>query len=65
MTIEKIMKEHLISSNQEAESAIEFVRDLLEREIEETEKNEPYATKSIEEMKVAVKQVSNLLDMFY
>jgi len=55
-------KYHL--SNSEADDAIEFVEELLEQQIAETEANEPYATASIHEMKIALKRVRDLLDLF-
>jgi len=61
--VKRIMDKHLILSETEMESAIEFVRDLLELNIEDTEKNEPYATNSIREMKIAITQVMNLTDL--
>ena len=44
-------------------NAIELVRELLELNIEDTEKNEPYATRSIHEMKIAIHQVMSLYDL--
>jgi hypothetical protein len=57
--IEKAMREHLISSS-EVEGAIEFVRDLLELNIEDTKTHEPYATRSMHEMRIAIQQIMSL-----
>jgi len=56
----KIKAEHLIFSEAEAETAIRFVRDLMELDIAVTEINEPYATRSIKEMKVAAQKIMGL-----
>lgn len=61
--IKQAMKRNTILSEQEAEDAINFVEELLSIEIEDTEKNEPYATRSIADMKVARNQVLNLTDV--
>jgi hypothetical protein len=59
--IAKAMKDSgVILDLDDAERAIEFVRDLLEIDAEETEINEPYATDSIAKMKLAIESVSNL-----
>jgi hypothetical protein len=63
--ITEIMKKHLICSVDEAQEAIDFVRDLIDAEIEFTEINEPYATNSIARMKVASEDISNLIDGLY
>ncbi|OME54019.1 hypothetical protein BSK59_15675 [Paenibacillus odorifer] len=61
--IEKAMKNNRIMSKEEAEFAIEFVRELLETDIDRTTENEPHATNSIHEMKVSVQRVDDLKDM--
>jgi hypothetical protein len=58
--IKKAMSENRIASFEEAEFAIEFVRDLLELQIEHTEKTEPYATNWIERAKNSARMVSDL-----
>lgn len=63
--VAKIMKSYLISSNLEAESAIEFVSELLEMEIASIIKNEPYATNSIRDLDVANQRVRDLLEVIY
>lgn len=60
MAVEKIKLNHLISSDNEAMEAIEFVAELLELAIDETEANEPYATRSIQEFKTAFERVRSL-----
>ena len=59
--IEEVMKRNLILSC-DVEDSINFVRDLLELEAEEIEKNEPYATKTINRLKEAAYEVFCLLD---
>lgn len=64
MTKEKfneIMKENCILAC-EVEDAIYFVRDLLESQADELKKNEPYATRSIQRIEEAAREVSDLLD---
>lgn len=61
--IKKAMKRNTILSAQEAEDAINFVEELLSIEIEHTEKTEPYATKTITDMKTARNQVFDLTDV--
>lgn len=64
MTKEKfneIMKENCILSC-EVEDAIYFVRDLLESQADELRENEPYATKAIQRIETAAREVSDLLD---
>ena len=63
MTKEKfneIMKENCILSC-EVEDAIYFVRDLLESQADELRENEPYATKSINRLEEAAREVGDLL----
>ena len=60
--IKKAMRDNLICSKEEAVSAIEFVRNLLEIDVEETQKNQPHAIFSIREMKIAISRVSDLED---
>jgi len=64
-TIKKIMKDNMIMSNQDAESALNFVRDLIDAEIDHMEKTEPYATNYINNMKEANSSLTNLLDELY
>jgi hypothetical protein len=64
MTKEKfneIMKENCILAC-EVEDAIYFVRDLLESQADELRENEPYATKAIQRIETAAREVSDLLD---
>lgn len=56
----KVKKEYLINSEEEALAAIEFVRSLLEIQIDETVKYEPYATNWIHEAKIAISKISDL-----
>lgn len=58
--LQEIMRKHHIVSNDEAETAINFVRDLLEAEAVYTEKKEPQATVGIREMYIAANCVSDL-----
>lgn len=63
MTKEKfneIMKENCILAC-EVEDAIYFVRDLLESQADELRENEPYATKSIDRLEEAAREVVDLL----
>jgi len=64
-TIKKIMKDNLIANEQRAEEAINFVRDLIDAEIEHMEKTEPYATNYINTMREANNSIMNLLDELY
>lgn len=64
MTKEKfneIMKENCILAC-EVEDAIYFIRDLLESQADELRENEPYATKTIQRIETAAREVSDLLD---
>lgn len=61
--IEVAMRNNLISSQEEAEAAIEFVANLLEIDIDRTIENEPYAVDAIREMKVSHSRVDDLQDM--
>lgn len=45
----------------EVEDAIYFVRDLLEAQADELKVNEPYATKSINRLEEAAREVGDLL----
>jgi hypothetical protein len=45
----------------EVEDAIYFVRDLLESQADELKVNEPYATKSINRLEEAAREVGDLL----
>ena len=57
----EIMKENNILAC-EVEDAIYFVRDLLESQADELKENEPYATRSIQRIEEAAREVSDLLD---
>lgn len=59
--IEEVMKNNFILAC-DVEDSINFVRDLLELEAEEIEKNEPYATKTINRLKEAAYEVFCLID---
>ena len=61
-TIMEKLREVYGMTTPEAEKAINFVVEALEEDIAYTEHNEPYATESIREMKIAVKQVRDLED---
>lgn len=61
--IKKAMHDNIILSVEEAENAINFVSDMLEIDIEYTQTNEPYATRSISDMKLAFHKVRELTDM--
>lgn len=61
--VEQAMRNANIFSRDDAESAIDFVRDLLEIDVDETEDNEPYATSYIAEVKVAIQRVIYLTDV--
>ena len=58
------MSNHLICSEDEALEAIEFVRELLEAQAEETKAKEPYATNSIRRMEIAAREVDELAFIF-
>ncbi|OME55432.1 hypothetical protein BSK59_13215 [Paenibacillus odorifer] len=60
--IRKAMSDHYIITNDGAVEAIEFVRRLLEIQIDDTEKNEPFATNWIHEAKIAVSKIADLVD---
>ena len=49
----------------EIENAIEFVRDMLEFLAKELEEKEPYATRTIDRMNNAAREVDNLLEIVY
>lgn len=61
--VRKAMSDSGILDLDDAQKAIEFVRDLLEIDIEETELNEPHALNSIAEMRAAIAPVSNLTNL--
>lgn len=65
VAIAKAMKEHRMFDNGDAESAILFVEDLLEAVAEDTKINEPYATKTIADMKKAKGLVYDLVESVY
>lgn len=62
--LERLMRSHLISNNEEAMEAINFVTELLEEEADYTEETEPYATDSINRMRTASRSVRDLQDNF-
>lgn len=49
----------------EVENAIEFVRDMLEFLAKELEEKEPYATRTIDRMNNAAREVDGLLEIVY
>ena len=49
----------------EIESAINFIEDMLLECAKETEKNEPYATNSIQRMRDAAREVRDLDDIIW
>ena len=57
----KIMKEHCIVDC-EVEDVIYFIQDLLEFQANEIKENEPYATRAIERMENAAREVYDLLE---
>jgi len=61
-TIKKIMEDNLIVNDQQAEEALNFVRDLIEAEIEHMKKTEPYATNYINKLREASSSIMDLLD---
>lgn len=58
--LEEIMKQNSIFLQSEVEYAINFVEDMLYALADETKENEPYATKSIERMESAAREVRDL-----
>lgn len=59
--LKEIMNKHCIFGC-ETEDVIYFVQDLLEFQADETRKNYPYATRSIERLEAAAYEVWNLLE---
>lgn len=57
----KIMNDNCILDC-DVEDSIYFVRDLLESQADELKENEPYATRSIQRIEEAAREVSDLLD---
>ena len=57
----EIMREHCIVDC-EVEDVIYFIQDLLEFQADELRENEPYATKAIDRMEAAAREVYDLLD---
>ena len=57
--LEKIMERNDFYES-EIESAINFIEDMLLELAKETEKNEPYATNSIQRMRDAAREVRDL-----
>lgn len=62
--IEKLKNKYLMVSPSEVDDALGFVVELLELQIDDTKKNEPYANRTIEEMKTARNRVHELFDLF-
>ena len=62
--LKEIMSNHLICSEDESLESIEFVRELLEAQAEETKAKEPYATNSIRRMEIAAREVDELAFIF-
>ena len=59
--LDKIMQENYIFPS-ELDDAIQFVQDLLEFKADELEKNEPYATRTIQRLRDAAHEVWDLQD---
>ena len=57
--LKKIMEDNYIFVS-EVEDAINFVQDLLEFQVKELEKNEPYATNTIKRLRDAAHEVWEL-----
>lgn len=62
--LEKIMERNDFYES-EIESAINFIEDMLLELAKETEKNEPYATNSIQRMRNAAREVRALDDAIW
>ena len=62
--LEKIMERNDFCES-EIESAINFIEDMLLELAKETEKNEPYATNSIQRMRNAARKVRALDDAIW
>ena len=61
----EIMKQHLIVGADEAERALEFVREMLEGEAKYLELTEPGAYMTISRLEAAASEVGGLLDDVY
>lgn len=59
--LKEIMNRHCIVGC-EVEDVIYFVQDLLEFHADELKENEPYATRSIDSLENAAREVWNLVD---
>lgn len=59
--LKEIMKRHCIVDC-EVEDVIYFVQDLLEFRADELKENEPYATRSIDQLEAAAREVWDLID---
>ena len=59
--LKEIMNKHCIVGC-EVEDVIYFVQDLLEFRSDELKENEPYATRSIDQLEAAAREVWNLID---
>jgi hypothetical protein len=58
--IKKLMRQNGMVAAHEVEAAINLVADLLYAFADDTEENEPHATRSIQEMREAASRVSEL-----
>ena len=59
--LKEIMNKHCIVGC-EVEDVIYFVQDLLEFRADELKENEPYATRGIDQLEAAAREVWNLID---
>ncbi len=66
--MKELLEEMLLAYNfdeSEAETAIDFVQELLEEVVDYTEDNEPYATEGIKRMKTAIEEAKDLRELLY
>lgn len=61
----EIMHRHIITGTDEAERAMEFVREMLEGEAKHLELTEPHAYMTISRLEAAASEVGSLLDDVY
>lgn len=61
-SIERIMKSNLIVNEDEAQSAIDFVRDLIDGEVEWLKKNQPQAYNTIAVLEQSSYMIADLLE---
>jgi hypothetical protein len=59
--VKECMSNHIISSKNEANEAIQFVIELLESEMDDIQQNNPYATKTLEHMTTTIDILNNLV----